>query len=130
MTKRERQRKIAEIRQYLRTATIFFLVGIVLVAVANLTWGDSFLGEWRHLPCPWFLAGLIGGTLTGGWYVGWMYFSKKAEERTERVRLSDAYSCYIGLLAGGPLLFYPAIIRKTLQLRKLEKEEDDSAWEL
>lgn len=130
MTKRERERKIVEIRKFLHTAMIFFLIGVGLVAVANIVWGDAFLGDMQRLPFPWFLAGLIGGTLTGGWYVCWMYFSKKAEERTEKPRLSDAYVCYIGLLAGGPIMFYPTIIKKTWQLHKLETEDDSSPWEL
>ena len=128
MTKREREREADKIRKFLRTAMIFFLIGIGLVAVADILWGDAFLGDMQHWPCPWFLAGLFGGTLTGGWYVGGKVIAQKAEESTQKARLTDAYACYIAFLIGGPIMFFPVIIKRTLQLRKLENQDDEDGW--
>ena len=130
MTKRDRQKEIAEIKRFLFLSCLFFLLGILLMAVAYLLWGDDFLGGMQRLPCPWLLLGLLCGTITGGWYVCGKYFSQKAAQSNTRAQISDAFAYYIAFLLGGVVVFFPQVIKKLLRLRTLKSEDASETWSL
>lgn len=130
MTKREREKEIAEIKRFLFWSVIFFLIGVLLCVHAQMTVGDVWLGKMIQLPYPWLLMGFLMGCVTGGWYVCGKMLIQKAEKSDVKASLFQAFPAYMFVLLGGLVVFFPQLIKKKRRLRTLKEENESGTWSL
>lgn len=130
MGKRERQKESVEIKHFLSRSFWFFFLGVLLMHLARTLWGDDFARDLGDTPLRWPLAYLLGGTLVGGWYASAKCLSKGSENGMIRASIFDAQLYYFVFMLGGPVIFYPLLIKKLIRLRELKNQDENDSMKL